>query len=284
MNLTGVSSSGRKVVLVADDFGISPLVTRGILETCQHGLVRCVSIMTHGESCLRGYLRDLPHTVDRGLHINLTYGHPRTDPKFIPSLVDSEGNFYSALIIYAKAICRMIDEEEVYREILAQYEVLEKEGVNVVHLDGHGHVHMLPIICRAACRLAREKKIPFVRSLTKNRFSLPEGPFFRSLFLGSFLGGRADYWASRGFRTLGNFFGYTLNGCGDVLQEWKKLIHQLPLGCSEIMVHPGYDDADLADKYKIGRDNERCYLCSPELKNLVREAGLQITSFSETLT
>ena len=42
-----------------------------------------------------------------------------------------------------------IETEEVLRELEAQYGALKTVGVNISHIDGHNHVHLLPGICEA---------------------------------------------------------------------------------------------------------------------------------------
>lgn len=75
----------RQVIINADDFGLSPAVNRGIIEAYRAGGITSTSMMVNmpGLADAVHAARSLPG-LGVGLHFNLTYGRPLSDPA--PSL------------------------------------------------------------------------------------------------------------------------------------------------------------------------------------------------------
>src|SRR5205807_5023437 len=77
----GATPRARCLVVNADDFGLSPGVTDGILEAHAAGVVSSVSVLVnapgweHAVAALRGGSGGGP-TLGAGLHLNLTAGEP----------------------------------------------------------------------------------------------------------------------------------------------------------------------------------------------------------------
>ena len=79
-------------VIVADDFGISIERSRGIIKALKSGVVTATSVMANGDAAaeaiemarVSGFLEVV------GLHLNLTEGHPVSDPRDVPSLLLKE--------------------------------------------------------------------------------------------------------------------------------------------------------------------------------------------------
>ena len=80
----------RKLIVNADDFGLTPGVSRGILAAHRHGIVTSSTVLVTGdvEKPLLAEARD--QGLKLGLHVNFTLGKPLTHGG---SLVGSEGRF-----------------------------------------------------------------------------------------------------------------------------------------------------------------------------------------------
>src|SRR5439155_1696288 len=82
------------LVVTADDLGLSPGVTKGILESHRRGVVRSTSlIVTADSSAEAAALARMEPDLEVGLHIDLVGGWPVSDPAAVRSLVDSDGRF-----------------------------------------------------------------------------------------------------------------------------------------------------------------------------------------------
>ncbi|HKY50647.1 MAG TPA: ChbG/HpnK family deacetylase, partial [Candidatus Limnocylindria bacterium] len=80
------------VVVTADDLGLSPAVTRGILEAHRRGVVRSTSLLvTYPGAEEAAALARAEPELEIGLHIDLVGGRPVSDPAAVPSLCDEDG-------------------------------------------------------------------------------------------------------------------------------------------------------------------------------------------------
>src|SRR2546428_404070 len=83
------------LVVTADDLGLSPGVTRGILEAHTRGVVRSASLMvTFASSPEAAALSRMEPDLEVGLHLDLVGGEPVSDPARVASLCDGEGRFW----------------------------------------------------------------------------------------------------------------------------------------------------------------------------------------------
>jgi predicted glycoside hydrolase/deacetylase ChbG (UPF0249 family) len=79
------------------------------------------------------------------------------------------------------------------------------------------------------------------------------------------------------------FVGVSLQGGKSFASRLFALIPKLPAGTTELMTHPGYADASLAehDGYTLERVTELRVLCSREFRELLVRCGVTLTSFGD---
>jgi predicted glycoside hydrolase/deacetylase ChbG (UPF0249 family) len=82
-----------------------------------------------------------------------------------------------------------------------------------------------------------------------------------------------------------HFRGIALQGASDVCDRLLATLDQLPLGVTELMMHPGYDDALLAeqDPYRAEREAEMKALLSPEVSKRLKKGDVRVVSFREAV-
>jgi hypothetical protein len=132
----------RTLALCADDFGLSPGVAQGIATLALAGRLSATSCLTNAahwrDSAPR--LRELPGSVELGLHFNLSEGAPlsadlrRVWPQLpaLPRLI-------------AAAHLRALPRAAVAAELAAQHDAfVDAVGRAPDFVDGHQHVHHLP--------------------------------------------------------------------------------------------------------------------------------------------
>src|SRR2546421_2322504 len=160
----GGTPSVRCLVVNADDFGLSPGVTDGILEAHAAGVVSSVSVLVnapgweHAVAARRG---GGGATLGAGLPLTLTAGEPVSRGG---SLVHPHtGRFYGLAGLMARALAGRIDAGHVAEECAAQLARLRAAGVRVTHIDSHRHVHALPGVWAPVVATARAHGVPFVR-------------------------------------------------------------------------------------------------------------------------
>src|SRR5947207_884283 len=271
----GATPSGGRLVVNADDFGLSSGVNDGILEAHAAGVVSSVSVLVnapgwdHAVAALRG-----TESLGVGLHLNLTAGEPVSEGG---TLVDAHtGRFYGLAGLVTRALTGRIDPEHVAEECGAQLARLHAAGVRVTHIDSHRHVHALPGVWRAVVATARAHGVPFVRAPVDRGAA---GAWAKRTAV-------AAAWrvAARGAavpRHADRFYGIALQGDSRFLERVLALIDRLAPGITELMVHPGRLDEGLAawDGYVAPRAVELAALTSSAARERLRRGDVCLTHF-----
>src|SRR5262249_40646690 len=112
------SARMKKLIVNADDFGLTESVNRGVLEAHHRGILTSATLMANGaafESAV-ALARAAPR-LGVGVHLNLSEGRPVSDPGSVPSLVDERGPFYASPVrLLARILLGEVRLEEVERE------------------------------------------------------------------------------------------------------------------------------------------------------------------------
>ncbi len=269
--------SERRLIVNADDFGLSPGVSRGIAEAMASGIVTSTSVMVNmpdwRDTVAR--LRDLPAGVGIGLHFNLAAGRPLTDAR---SLVDPRtGSFHSLPRLVMLAAGGRVRREEIAAECAAQLHRLRATGLRISHADSHRHVHVLPVVAEAIAPVldGLPTRIP-VEWLPGSRHPM-RGVMKRWIIAGALRRRRAP--TSRRARA-DHFTGISLQGSARFSAQLAQLVDALPAGTTELMVHPGYvDDALRAvDEFVDMREEELLSLMSLALRQRLRDRGIVLVA------
>lgn len=149
----------RKQKFCADDWGISPGVNAGILELARNDLLWSVSLMANTDFLLEG-LDELLSFQKNGLrfyiHFNLTFGSHKEEISKSATLVNTNGCFYDFNHILLKSYTRQISYEECRATFNGQCRRLLELNVPLQGVDGHHHVHLLPVISEAVAKTQLE--------------------------------------------------------------------------------------------------------------------------------
>jgi chitin disaccharide deacetylase len=244
----------RRLIVNADDFGLTPGVSAGILAAHRHGIVSSTTVLATAtiDAQSLSLLRDSGLGV--GLHVNLTLGRPLSGAR---SLVDGAGRF----VRDPRHAAARADAKDVEREVTAQIEkftsLLRRPPT---HLDTHHHVGLLAPVARVVLDAARRLGVP-VRS--------------------------QDEWAraravTAGLRTADHFFGESGPGPYWSLARTVAALRALPLGVSEFMSHPGWcDDALAYSRYGRQRETEMVGLGTPAARAAAASLGIRLCHFGD---
>jgi predicted glycoside hydrolase/deacetylase ChbG (UPF0249 family) len=277
----GSTRSPRRLIVNADDYGLSRGVTTGIIEAAEKGVVTSASMIVNlpafTDAAARARSRP---SLSLGLHLNLTTGGPLTAA---PSLSNRRtGLFHSLPSLITRASLGLIDASEVARECAAQLDRMMEVGISPTHLDSHRHVHLHPALWPAVTEAASSRGISNVRvptePMSSNAWDWKATLKKAGLLMSSLARrGRARQ------NAFHHFFGVSLQGGKSFAARLFALIPDLPAGISELMTHPGYTDADLSnyDAYTWQREDELRVLCSRELRDHLRRHEIELASFSD---
>lgn len=276
----------RRVVINADDLGFAPGVNRGILDAFEAGSLSSASMMVNTPAFREAaaLVRERMRGLGVGLHLNLLTGAPLS---IAPSLCDPRtGQFFSLGKLARRALSGRVLEADVRRECDAQLAALRTQRIAITHLDSHRHTHALPGLLPAVLSSARAAGVRVVRRPLDAM--VPRDPVASAKMAVL----RASWTAAT--RDLDeedatflarspSFRGITLQGATDVEQRLLAMLDVLPEGDTEIMMHPGYDDAVLAaqDPYRVEREREVAALCSLSIRERLRRGDLRLARFDQ---
>lgn len=259
--------------MTADDFGLTPGVTDGILEAHKKGIVTHTSLMAGGLDFDRAATLAHAHpSLGVGVHLNLTWGPPLTSPAHIPSLLGANGRFAPLGVILKRFVAGRLDRKEVLREWRTQMQRVTGAGIMPTHVDSHHHLHLLPGLLPAAAQIAGEFGVSWLRRPAEPLL----GPFHQALIKRAVF--RILTLRPWPLPTSSAFRGLTLQGRRDFLPRLQRAIRELTGGTTEFMVHPGRPDDLLAaeDSYVWEREVELQALTDPAVLGLLDSLGVEL--------
>ena len=273
-----------RLVINADDFGLSEGINRGIMEAFYAGALRSTSIMV-GMPGFRDAVRRAKAAGDElgvGLHFTLTTGRPLTPA---PSLIDpATGGFFSLPVLVRRAFLGRVRALDVAEECAAQITRARQAGLRLTHLDGHHHVHLLPGAQAAVREVMQAERIPAVRRPRERLFG---GPAWRrrlpERLLMRVLSSEMEPRLWKGVAMTQRFVGSTLLGAPDFGALLGRVLDSLDPGTTELMVHPGYvpDALPGNDPYTTQREAELRALTSPQILAKLTSGCVKLVRFDE---
>jgi hopanoid biosynthesis associated protein HpnK len=242
-----------RLIINADDFGLTPGVNRAILELHQADVLTSTTLMARA-GATRQAIEAAAGTTSLGVgcHVVLVDGVPALATNAIPTLIDRKtGIFRTSLSAFLmRLISGRISAAEIEAETAAQIALLQQRGLKLTHVDTHKHTHMFPAVLRPVLRAARAAGIRAVRNPFEPAWAIhaTAGASLARVAEVSLL--RKLHSACRriideeGFVTTDGTIAVV--GTGVLNAEMvRSLLGQLPEGTWELVTHPGYNDADL---------------------------------------
>ncbi|WP_230482950.1 ChbG/HpnK family deacetylase [Sphingomonas sp. Leaf21] len=144
-----------RLILCADDFAFSTDDSRVIAELLRAGKLNATSCMTLRPNWAEdsAMLRDLPDTVQIGLHLTLTEEAP-----ILPNGFTRDGVMPGIDPLTRLAARDRLDAAEIVREVEAQFDRFEAAmGRPPAFVDGHQHAHALPGIRSIVLAITRHR-------------------------------------------------------------------------------------------------------------------------------
>ena len=137
-------------------------ITAGICQAIEAGVVTSTSVMVNMPGTAEALRRapQLARQASFGIHLNLCEGRPLTSG---PTLMDETGRLLRKRALATRALTGKLSLAQLEAEVAAQIGVLRDAGIRVSHLDGHKHLHQLPIVCAAVANVLPRFGIERVR-------------------------------------------------------------------------------------------------------------------------
>ena len=243
-----------RLIVNADDFGLTAGVNRAIIELHRAGVLTSVTLMARaaGTEQAIDLARSTP-SLGVGCHVVLVDGEPLLNPKDMPSLVDQHtGAFQPKLGAFLqKLLAGRISEAEIEAEAAAQIAFLQSRGLRLTHIDAHKHAHMFPAVLKPLLRAAKAAGIRTIRNPFEPAWSQRATPGlqlvrrFELMLMRRYEPEFRRLVAEAGFATTDGAIGVLATGTLDATTV-ASLISAMPNGIFELVSHPGYNDAALA--------------------------------------
>lgn len=282
-------SPDRLLVVTADDFGIGPNTSRGILDLAARGAVTSTVLLVNSPFAADAVAmwRAAGRPVELGWHPCLTLDAPLLPPADVPSLVGPDGRFPGLGGLLKRVVFGRVRVEEIEAEFRAQLRrFVELVGAPPANVNAHHHVHVFGVVGAALRRvLADGAPGAFVRRVVEPVRTLWRVPGARSkrAFL-SRLGRRAArQQAEAGLPGADALLGVTDPPCVRDPRFFARWLAAARGRVLELTCHPGYFDPTL-----VGRDgtptdgqihrrgNELELLRRPAFFAAVRAAGFRL--------
>ncbi len=280
----------RRLIINADDFGLTSGVNRGVLESHQHGVVTSSTLMACGARFEEAAaLAMQAPTLSVGCHAVLVDGSPVLRGAQVSSLAvtSSPPRFRESLISFAGlAAIGVLDEKQIEKEVTAQIRKLQAAGIAVSHLDSHKHTHMFPVVLRGMLRAAQNCGVRAIRNPFEPLVFARVGSWKRQFQLRMLQSYRARFrneLDKAGMVTPDGCIGIAATG-GLTPEAFQSLIERLPQGTWEFVSHPGYNDAELRQiktRLRDSREKELAILTSDAAKESLRRSGIKLISYRE---
>lgn len=238
--------AARRLIINADDFGLSRDVNAAVLRAHTEGVLTTASLMVNQDGFEEAVeLARLHPRLGVGLHLSLVCGRSALPHSAIPNLVDAQGRFpecpvSAGMRFFFDGRCR----RQLAHEVEAQFEKFHATGLTLDHVNGHLHFHLHPTVFAIIMRNARRWSVRSVR-LTRDSLwmnaRLARGRWgYRTSHWAIFamLAGRArPALAQAGLRHTRSVYGLLQHGQVDEPFVYN-LLECLPEGDSELYSHP----------------------------------------------
>lgn len=288
-----MGSQTTRLIINADDFGLSPGINQGVLRLFDNNRLTSTSLVVNMPSSTDAVEQALIRPAMRvGLHLNLTTGRPLLPPDRVASLVTDEGDFLSTSAFLLRLMTGRLDLNEVEAELGTQIETYLKTGLEPAHIDSHMHLHALPTVGNLVADLAESYGIGIMRNPDPLAFVFPTTsdphPVQEAI--------RAPlaHLAQSTVRILGGnrqtrpkqftcadrviYLRWCLEAGSDALDTFQGCLRISQGSRVEVVTHPAVADDILPglSRYVAGRETELEFLLSNEFSRLLAQDDISV--------
>lgn len=278
-----MSYQNKKVLIFnSDDFGHSHPFNMGVYKGIKSGVIKTSCVLSNMEGYCEA--KELAYDLGKikfGIHINLVEGKSLTENKL---LVDSKNYFNNGYIDLLK---KSFDKNFLNAAEFEMRAQIEKTlgDFKINHINSHVHTHSIPNLFNLVIKLAKEYKIPyirtqfekpyFVKSIKKHLTCKYPVNLIKLALLDS-LSLRNKKLIGDNFLTNDYMLGVTYTGFMDknTILEGLKVIDK---GVVEVLIHPAYYEKEI-----LKPDNYREFLITQDdnIINEIKNLGFIITDCS----
>ena len=278
----------RRVIITADDFGMSESINEAVERACREGILNTASLMVSGPAAADAVRRAkaLPQ-LRVGLHVVVIEG-ASVRPSAVKGLVNAAGDFPTDQFgVSMNYFFRPSQRKQLRSEIRSQFSAFMRTGLRLDHANAHKHMHMHPTVGKMLIQVGKTFNLPAIRIPRE-----PTGPLAKAGTVVGVGGRLLNVWSTMlrddarraGIQVNDSLFGIAWSG-HMTTDRLLKLIPHLPAGLSEIYFHPAtWRDARIAALMgDYEHEAELQTLLSPDVRSALEDAGIERTGYGADL-
>src|SRR5262249_6344386 len=163
----GRTLHGRRLIVMADDYGIGPETSRAIRDLAARGVVTGAVLLVnspYAEDAVAEWKKS-GTPLEIGWHACLTLDQPILPAEQVPTLVDGEGRFWPLGTLLRQILLRRAEAAEIAAEFAAQHRrFTELVGAPPQFVNGHHHIQCFaPVGALLNELMSRQKPLPYLR-------------------------------------------------------------------------------------------------------------------------
>jgi predicted glycoside hydrolase/deacetylase ChbG (UPF0249 family) len=277
----------KRLIVNADDFGLTEGINRGILEGFREGIITSTSLLATAPAFDHAVQLALENDLDMGVHVSLTEGKPCSRNDGLHPILQN-GAFAGLRRLASLLYTGGIQLADIKRELDSQIARVYENGLRINHINGHQHILMFPCLFKLTVELMKEYSIGFVRIPAER--VLPA--WFTSVKGWGFLGlallaayhkrkaGRLEADVGTTDHFVGLHFSERMNS-----RALMGVLSSLKPGITELMCHPGYEDRAVPGISENSRSKERelCALKCSQVIRFVEANRIELTGYGAIL-
>jgi hopanoid biosynthesis associated protein HpnK len=283
------------LILNADDFGLTRGINEAIIRAHHEGILTSATLMANETAFDDAVKRAKGNpSLGVGVHLVLVGGRPVAPANEIASLVDESGELPRSLGAFvARVTAGLIQDEHIERELHAQIAKIRAAGIEPTHVDSHKHTHAHPRVMESVARVIRQSGVNRIRKpfeALQDSWSLTRVESVAGVI--QLMGATAAQISAPRFETVSREYGLRspdrflgLAVTGEISAAvLRRMIDTVQEGATEIMLHPGLCDSDLAatgSRLQAQRQTELEALLDPALKGVLTQRGIRLISYAE---
>jgi len=277
----------KRLIVNADDFGLSPEVNAGIMRAHREGILRGASLMVAEPAALPAaeLARDNP-ALDVGLHAVVCQGRSMLDASRLGAAVSASGEFMDSPV---SAGMRYFFDRSLRAAMTDELRAQVERHLELVgylnHIDGHLNFHVHPLFADILVNLAVEYKVPCIR-LPRERVmttlrlrqdnamrKIVESVIFRTLSRRT-----SRMMTERGLTSTDALFG--LHQSGHLSEDYVVgVIDRIRDGTTELYFHPAADIGGVPPSVEAQLEVE--ILTGPRVRDAIARNGIELTTFAD---
>jgi chitin disaccharide deacetylase len=292
-----MAEAARKLVVTADDFGIGPATSAGILDVAERGAVTAAVLLVnspHAQEAVTAWRRR-GQPMELGWHPNLTLDEPVLPRCLVSTLVDSTGHLLPLRQFAQRWLRGGFRREEIERELAAQLDrFYDLVGQWPTSVNTHQHVGVFAPMGELVLRVLQQRCLrPFLRRVREpwRLIRAVPGARIKRTWL---------TWQGRRWARLQDQLGFPGNDwlLGITDPKWVKdpdfhrhWLLAAPGRIVELMCHPGRLDPTVlgrdchrGDGLMERRVDELKLLLRPDFLTAVADAGFTLVAPSQLVS